>query len=121
MNCYARPSKAMLRRPVESGLAALIGVVDHAMRLAREQRHVQRRDHEIGCLPLAEGPSDNLAAEDIEHHGQIAQACPGGDVGHVGHLQRVDATGLKAPLHQIRGRAADPCRAWSSRTSPGGD
>ena len=100
MNCYARPSKAMLRRPVESGLAALIGVVDHAMRLAREQRHVQRRDHQIGRLALPEDPTDNLAAENIEHHGQIAQACPGGDVGHVGHLQRVDATGLKAPLHK---------------------
>ncbi|MDM0053801.1 hypothetical protein [Variovorax sp. J22R115] len=37
----------VLRRPIESTLAALIAVMDHAVGPALLQRHVQRREHEI--------------------------------------------------------------------------
>ena len=48
MRCYSRQIKTVLRRQVESGLAALIAVVDDAIWSSLRQRHVQRSNNEIG-------------------------------------------------------------------------
>ena len=62
--------------------------------LAHEQHHVQRRRHPpIGRRQLPEGSAHDLAAADIQHHRQGAKARPGGHIGHIGHLQLIDASG----------------------------
>ena len=76
-------------------------MVDDVLGLARLQRHVQRGDDQIGRLALAERPAHHIAAEHVEHHGQVDKARPGGDVGHVGHPQLVDVAGYKLALHQV--------------------
>ena len=68
-------------------------MMDDVVGLARAQRHVQRRQHEIGRHRLAECPADDAPAPDVEHDGQVDEAGPGRDVGHVGHPQLVRAVG----------------------------
>ena len=75
---------------------------DHAVRLARDERHVQRLNDEICRLLLAKRPAHALAADDIERGRQIDEPRPGRDVGHVGHAQLVDAGGGELALHQVR-------------------
>ncbi len=91
----------MLQRLIESTLAALVRMVDHALRLARDERHVQRLDDEICRLLLAERPAHNFAAVNVEHDRQVDEPRPGRDVGHVGHPQLVDAGGGELALHQV--------------------
>ena len=95
----------MLRRPVESALATLIGVVDHRLGLASHQGHVERQDHQVSGHALPKSPAHDLAAVDINHHRQVQKSCPGGDVGHVCHPQLVEVGGHKLPLHQVWCRA----------------
>ena len=77
-------------------------MVDHALRLARDERHVQRSNHQVCCLLLTERPAHHLAAVDIKNHRQIDESRPGRDVRHVGHPQLVDAGGGELALHQVR-------------------
>ena len=94
--------KNVLRRLIEFTPAALIEVVDDVLRLARDERGVQRLNHEVCRLLLPEGPAHHLAAVDIQNHGQMDKASPGRDVGHVGNPRLVDAGGGELALHQIR-------------------
>ena len=45
-------------------------MVDHPLRLALSQCHVQRREHQLGAKMVGHGPPHHLAAEHIEHDGQ---------------------------------------------------
>ena len=49
----------------------LVRMVNHALRLAHDERHVQRLDHGLRRLLLAEHPTHRFAAVDIEHDRQI--------------------------------------------------
>jgi len=75
--------------------------VDHVLRLARDERHVQRCDHQLCRLLLAERPAHHLAAVDVENHRQVDESRPGRDVGHVGYPQLVNAGGGELSLHQV--------------------
>lgn len=83
-------------------LAALVAMVNHLLGPALRQLHVQRRQDEIGRHVVADGPAQHTAAPDIQHHGQIHEAHPGWNIGHVGDPQLVRTIGMKAPLNQIR-------------------
>ena len=63
MSCYARQTDAVLRRLVECGLTAPVGVVRQGMgcRLAVIQRLLQRIQHEV-CLHAAADPPAHYAA-----------------------------------------------------------
>lgn len=67
----------MLRRPVETALRTLIGMVDDVTRLALPDRHVHRVDDELGLEVVTHCPSDNPAAEGIKDDRQIQEASPG--------------------------------------------
>jgi hypothetical protein len=57
------PSVRVLRRPLESALAALIGVVDQTgVGLSARDRHVQCVDDEIGAHVIGDAPADDPAA-----------------------------------------------------------
>lgn len=75
--------------------------MDDAGRPACVQRHVQRRNHEVRCHRLTHGPAHDLAAEGIEHHGQVQKPRPRRDVGHVGHPQHVGRIGTELAIDQI--------------------
>ena len=105
MNCYARPTKAVLRRPVEPGLAALVAVMDDAVWLPLLQRHVQRREDEVSRHLLADRPPDDAPAPDVEHDGQEDEAGPGGHVSYVGNPQLVRPVGHELAVDQVGCRA----------------
>ena len=94
----------VLRRPVESTLAALIRVVNHRLGLAGHQCHVQRKNHQVRGHALSKGPTDHLAAVDVDDHGHVQKSCPSRYVGHVCHPQLVDVGGPKLPIYQVQGR-----------------
>ena len=74
----------MLRRPVESTLAAPVAVEDQAgllTRMALEPRHAQRVDDDVPRHVRSQAPADHLATEQIDHHGQEQPAFVCGDVG----------------------------------------
>jgi hypothetical protein len=47
-------------------------------------RHGERGDGELGAHVVAHGPTDHLAGEQIEDHGQVEPAFAGCDVGNIG-------------------------------------
>ena len=72
----------MLRQPFESALAAAVGMMDEAHSWAPPlDRHGERGDGELGAHVVAHGPTDHLAGEQIEDHGQVEPALAGCDVG----------------------------------------
>ena len=84
MNCYARPSKAMLRRPVESGLAAPVRMEDQTrLGMAPEPGHAQRVGHQAGLHVGLHAPAHHLAAEQVDHCSQVQPAFVCGDVGDI--------------------------------------
>ena len=59
MCCYARQTKAVLRRPVEPGLRTTVGVMNEftfALPLARVQRLLQRVQYEVVTCPRQSVP-----------------------------------------------------------------
>jgi hypothetical protein len=95
----------VLRRPVESTLAALVAVVNDTPGFALLQRHVQGREHEVCSHAFSHGPSHHTPAPDINDHGQIEEAHPGRYVGHVRYPQLVRTCGVETPVDQVMGRA----------------
>ena len=88
----------MLRRPVESTLAALVAVVDDPLGASG----VQCRNHQVRRHPRAKGTAHHLAATGIHHDCQIKEALPRRDISHISHPQLIDIVGYKAALHQVR-------------------
>jgi hypothetical protein len=77
--------------PIHAGeLGALIRVdQDRGLRLRSPYRHEQRLQHDIGDLPALQGPANDAAGEQVDHHGQVGEAFLGPDVGDVRHPRLV--------------------------------
>src|SRR5258705_4198706 len=66
--CFYRSTKSVLRRPLESALAALIRVVQQRARLAAApDSHQQRVSDQLGCHAGVHRPADHPAREQIDH------------------------------------------------------
>ena len=70
MRFYDRLTTAVLRRPVELNLAALIGVMDHGGRPPLRHGHVEGIEHQVGAQVRRHGPADYAATPRIEDDGQ---------------------------------------------------
>ena len=86
-------------------LAAVVGMVDDAARLALRDRHVQRLDDDVGLEAGGHRPADDATAPDIEHDGEVEEAGPGRHVGDVRDPELVRARGGEVALDQVVGRA----------------
>src|SRR5215472_13192656 len=64
-------------------LAALVGVMNHAISAPLPERHVERLEHQLGAQRGLHRPAHDPAAENVEHHGQIEEAGPGWNVGYI--------------------------------------
>src|SRR5467141_957376 len=68
----------VLRRPVDSALAAAVGMMDQACSRALPlDCHGERSDGEFGTHVIAHGPTNHLAAEQVEDYGQVEPALAG--------------------------------------------
>src|SRR5690242_10068210 len=68
-------------------LAALIRMMNYAVRAPLPQRQVQRLEHQLSAQIGLHRPAHDLAAENVEHHGEIEEAGPGWDIGYICHPQ----------------------------------
>jgi hypothetical protein len=93
----------VLRRPVESALAAVIGVVHQARRgVALADGHVQGVQDQFGAQMVGHRPAHDPAGEAVQHHRQVQPALVGALLGDVGHPQPVRPWRREVPLHQVR-------------------
>src|SRR5262245_42899675 len=83
MTFYDWLTRRLLRRPVESTLATLIGVMNHLGRVPLRERHVEGSEDELGAQMRFHGPTDDATTPGIEHHGEIQDAGPRRDISNV--------------------------------------
>jgi hypothetical protein len=98
--------------------------MDHVAGLAPGNGHLERGQHELGPHELGphelgpqmrlHRPADDLAAEHVEHGGQVQEPGPGRDVGDVGHAELVRSLRFELALHEV-GRRASPLVAQRRR------
>lgn len=86
--------------------------MDHRARSPAQQRHLQRREQQLGAQMPSHGPAHHSPAPGIEHHGQVEKAARRGNVGDVSHPELIGARGRKPALDQARSR---PLELFSAR------
>ena len=98
---YNTSSIEMLQRPLESTLASVVAVMHDGLRSTLCERHVQRRQHDLGAQMRLDAPADDLARPHVEYDRQVQKPGPGRDVGDVGDPELIGPVGPELPLHQI--------------------
>jgi len=73
----------LLRRPVEPKLAALIAMMYDVLGSPLAHSYLERVQHQLSSQVVCHGPADDLAAPDVEHHGQVKEPGCGWQVGDV--------------------------------------
>src|SRR5215470_10489097 len=99
------PHPGLLAAPSEGErgiLAALIRMTNHTVRASLSQRQVECFEHQLGAQIALHRPTHNPAAKNVEHHRQIEEAGPGGDIGYIRHPQTIGRGGTEVALDQIR-------------------
>ena len=94
-----------------------IRVVNDRAGLPLPHGHAERREHQVSPQMRRHRPAHDPATPDVEHHGQVEEAAPGGHVGDVGHPERIRAGRGERPLDQIRRRPPGPerrCRGFNN-------
>ena len=102
----------MLRRPVELKLAALVAVMDDAVRPALTDRHLQRVQHQFGRQMVGHRPADNLAAPGIQNHCEIEKTARRRHEGDVGNPELVRPESSEIAVYQVGRRSSflvPPC------------
>src|ERR1700688_3280042 len=89
------------RRPFESALAAVVGVMNHRRRPALSERYVKRCQYQFGAQMSFHRPAHNLAAERVEHHRQVKKAGPGWNVADVGDPPSIGRRRCEVAFNQI--------------------
>jgi len=93
----------VLRRPVESALAAAVGVEDHALvGSPGEEGHSQGILDQLGAHVVGQRPADDPATGQVDDRRQVGPALPGHDVGDVAHVAAVElGARAEVPLDQV--------------------
>lgn len=98
-----------------SVLAAVIRVMDDALRVTLLDRHVEGIHHQ-GCLQMGgHCPTHDFAAPGIHDNGQIQPTCPSSDVSNIRDPQTVGSAGVEIALDEIGGRTCpwlSPGSVW---------
>jgi len=83
-------------------------MMDDPLRTALCDRHVQRREHQLGSKMVGHVPPDHLAAEHIEHDGQEHEPGPSRHVSDIGDPEAVRRIGAELAFDPVRSRTAAP-------------
>src|SRR6266511_6210302 len=106
MSIYSQVNKLVLRRPVERGLRALIGVVhESGGGTASGDGHLERVDDELGPAVGSHRPADDATAVAVDDRGQIEPALPAAHVLDVGDPELVRPARVEVALDQVAGDA----------------
>src|SRR5205807_297529 len=83
-------------------LAAAVGMMDQACSRALPlDCHGERGDGEFGTHVIAHGPTNHLAAEQVEDYGQVEPALAGRNVGDIGQPDLIGLVGDKVLIQQV--------------------
>ena len=88
-------------------LAALVRVMDHVLRPAPEDRHIERFEDEFGAQVVGHSPTDDATTEHVEYDSQVEKAGPRWDVDIVLEIKRQDA--LAAHIGVVTGARRNRC------------
>ena len=95
----ATPLDRALRRPLESALAALIGVMNRARVWATSgERHLERVDDQLGAEMVGHRPADDQPGEQVLDVREVQEPLPRRDVGDVRRPGLVRARRAKVAL-----------------------
>src|SRR3954451_8665672 len=83
LTSYYDRLRQALRRPLDSTLAAPVGMMDHVSRPTLTEGHVQGIQNQLGSQMVGHRPADHPAAPDIYDDRQIEEARRGRDVGEI--------------------------------------
>jgi hypothetical protein len=112
----------VLRRPVESALRPLVGVMNDVRRAPLRRRHVQGVEDDPGVQRVAHTPAHDAPAEDIEDNGEIEKARHRRDVRDVRDPELIWCGRAKRPFDEIGGRWSLWCLPpWLRRPTALGD
>jgi hypothetical protein len=92
---------AALAKSDRGVLRALVGVMDHAVRAPRRERHVEGVEHQPRGQRCRHRPADDPSAVGIEHDREIEKARPGRNVGDVGYPQSIRGFHREIAVHQV--------------------
>jgi hypothetical protein len=70
---------------------------------AQAVRHLERVEHELGVHVRRELPTDDHPAVAVEDEGEVDEAVPGADVGHVGDPLLVRTVRAEVALQEVAG------------------
>src|SRR5947207_6798393 len=104
MSIYSQVNKPVLRRPVETGLGAAVGVVDEldvGAGAAQPERHLERVEHEVGAHVRRELPADDHPAVGVEHEREVDEPLPAAQVAQVGDPELVRTRGAEVALDEV--------------------
>ena len=87
-------------------LSPLIAVMDHLLRPALTDSHLEGVQHELGAQMVCHRPADDLAAPGVEHDGQVEEPDRGWHIRDVGDPQPVRAIRGEVAIDQVRCRTA---------------
>jgi hypothetical protein len=107
----------VLRRPVESALAAAVAVVGQAAAMGRTRimdRLIEGIQNEPGMRRPAHPPAHDIAGIDVDHEGHVDEPRPRRDVREVRDPQHVRRRRMERPVHLVEWTKALPCRLPSS-------
>jgi hypothetical protein len=76
--------------------------VDHAFWSSHRERHVQGVKHQPSSEGRGHRPADDPTAARIQHDRKVEKACPGRDVGDVGHPQQIGPLRCEVAVDQVR-------------------
>src|SRR5712671_649385 len=92
---------AALAEGVAGVLAAAIRMMNHRRGPALCDRHVQRRQNQLGAQVRLHRPANHASRVHVEHHRQTQATRPDGDIPHIRHPQPIGPIAVELPLHQI--------------------
>jgi hypothetical protein len=102
MIIYSQVNKPVLRRPVESGLTAAIGVEDRVgLDVPVAVCHLERLDAQLCVRAVAELPADDHLGREVDHDREVGPAGPGTDVGDVAHQLRPGLLACELTADQV--------------------
>ena len=92
-----------MRRPIESALAAVVGMQDRGLPIgvSSGDRHPERIDHEFGAHVVADRPTDDSAREHVDNRSAVDFPFPRGVFGDVGTPDLVRALDDEVPVDQV--------------------
>ena len=116
-----RPNNRLLRRPVEYGLRAPVGVNDGAgLGAASPAGHLEGVDDDLGGDPIRDRPADDPAAGRVDHRSAVNPAILRAVLGDVAEPEPVRGVRAELPLHEVLvgGRVGLPSAPFPAMRDP---